>query len=516
MFSKKKGNRDKKLISNNISRRNFISNLEKSKTPPLFYVLFFIIAVSIRFILEVYLSHYSDNIFDALGYFHMILFYLTIVASTTILLSFFIKENFANILKLILPFIFIINISPLIDFFLSGGRGLKMTYLFNSENYLLKFLTIGGEEITKGLTIGLRIEIIIFLILFFYYLQVKKKEHIINAVKTFIFYSIIFFYLSAPIFLEPILQFFEISMKNNWIYVINSYFTILFLINLIIIFFILKKEILYKIFLDVRLGRLIHFIGMFFLGILISLKIGQINLAQDFFTTLMFTPLAITGAWIFSVMENNIHDIKIDQISNKKRPLQKGININEYSFFSKVFFGLSIIFACSGGIISLSGIIIFIALYYIYSTPPFRVKRIPLLSKGIISFASLTLIYIGYLATGGNILEFPLEIMLVFVIGFTLAINFIDIKDYEGDKKNNILTLPVIFGLKKSKIIIGIFFIIAYLIAYLAIRKEVLLPIVLIFAILEFLFINSKEYSEKNVFIIYLISLIIIGYFYFF
>ena len=117
------------------------------------------------------------------------------------------------------------------------------------------------------------------------------------------------------------------------------------------------------------------------------------------------------------------------------------------------------------------------------------------------------MVLLGYFFISGD-LEIPGSIIAFFLICLTAVINFIDIKDYEGDKKAGIKTIPVIFGLKISKVIIGVFFLISYFFVYF-ILKKFLIPLIIL-SIIHFYLINRKNYNEKLVFIAYLVSLIIL------
>jgi len=104
-----------------------------------------------------------------------------------------------------------------------------------------------------------------------------------------------------------------------------------------------------------------------------------------------------------------------------------------------------------------------------------------------------------------NIKNIPIIIYPIFLIGFTLTINFIDIKDYRGDKKLGIKTLPVLMGPKKSKLLIGLFFFLGYVFIFYITQ----LILFIILAFLQFYLINKKSYKEKYIFIVYLLSLVV-------
>ena len=104
--------------------------------------------------------------------------------------------------------------------------------------------------------------------------------------------------------------------------------------------------------------------------------------------------------------------------------------------------------------------------------------------------------------------NFPKSIIYYILFSF-LALNFIDIKDYKGDKKAGIKTIPTIFGEKLGKQIIGLFFIINYLLLYFLFTFEFYFLIMFLFlGFLQYYFINKKKYDERYIFIIYFITLI--------
>jgi 4-hydroxybenzoate polyprenyltransferase len=220
-------------------------------------------------------------------------------------------------------------------------------------------------------------------------------------------------------------------------------------------------------------------------------------------------PLAIIFSLLSIIIQNNVFDFWIDLVSNKSRPLQsKKINLREYSQIYIVFLLLAISFAITSGFVALIGVGVLLLCYYFYSTPPFRLKRVTLFSKLLISISSLGLVLTGFVLANGSLLSFPLEVLILFLVGFSFAINFIDIKDYLGDKKEKIKTLPVLLGLKKSKLLIGFFFILAYGLSFFVIKNPLSIFPIIIFALIQFILINKKNYNEVPIFITYFISVI--------
>jgi 4-hydroxybenzoate polyprenyltransferase len=116
----------------------------------------------------------------------------------------------------------------------------------------------------------------------------------------------------------------------------------------------------------------------------------------------------------------------------------------------------------------------------------------------------------GYVFVRNNLILFPHVIVLFFVIFITAVMNFIDLKDYEGDKEAGIKTLPVIMGLRYSKIFIGLFFLITYIAAYWIFKFPSYGYLFIIAGLIQFYLINRENYSEKPIFVVYFITLILI------
>ncbi|MBU4432549.1 hypothetical protein KKD60_04710, partial [Patescibacteria group bacterium] len=69
-----------------------------------------------------------------------------------------------------------------------------------------------------------------------------------------------------------------------------------------------------------------------------------------------------------------------------------------------------------------------------------------------------------------------------------------------------IITLPVFFGLKNSKIIIGLFFLINYLLFNFVVNNIYFLVLSILAGLWQFYLVNKKVYKEKQIFVLYLSS----------
>ena len=278
----------------------------------------------------------------------------------------------------------------------------------------------------------------------------------------------------------------------------------------VIVYYLVRSQQVKLIIKDIRPYRLMHYELMFILGIVLAVNItGQtLYFPHDIFK-LGVVVIAVGLAWLYSVFVNNIEDIEIDKVTNEKRPLVGGdIDEGTYKNLSWVILFGTFFYAFSISEVFLFLLLTYVASYFIYSAKPLRLKRIPFLSKGFISINSLLLVLGGYHFVNGSLASFPIEATLLFMIGFTAVMNFIDIKDYEGDKTVGIKTLPVLMGLKNSKTLIGVFFLLTFLGAYFIFSELIMLLPLALFGMLELYFVTREDYREEYVFTIYLIGLV--------
>ncbi|MBU4347809.1 UbiA family prenyltransferase [Candidatus Parcubacteria bacterium] len=510
--------------------RRIIDLLENSKVPFGYFIASFLFIVFLRSFLEIFSSLAR---FELMQFYHYCLFYITIALFLTLLFKIIIKIELEKIFRVILPTFVIIFVPPIIDLIVCLKKACIMTYLLpspiHSDNLLYRFFTLGGEyKIIGGITPGIKIELILIIIGSFFYFLIKNKGIIKSLFFSFLTYSIVFIYLIAPIWLNYFLKIFGKSFNYNFnLDFVNLYFLLIVLLSSIL-FYLYNKNYFKAIIGDLRILRLLHFWLMLILGIVIGNayvnKIGAgFNLYSFIPFPLITVLMVILLAWLYSVITNNIEDKEIDKISNPTRPLITTISLDVYKKLAAVILIFIIASSLAIGFEAFFIILIFIGNYFLYSLPPFRLKRITLFSKLIISFNSLILMILGYILgyvyidgvdISQTIRSFPDSLILYILVFFTLAINFIDIKDYKGDKAAGIKTLPVILGLKKSQKIIGLFFLSAYIAAYFFFNFPFFfIYIFIILGIIQFLLINRQRYSEKPIFIVYLITLLIVIFF---
>jgi len=123
-------------------------------------------------------------------------------------------------------------------------------------------------------------------------------------------------------------------LKYAFVYNLNFIFFPFLILLLFIIFFMTSRKKFLAIAKNLRLPQIVYHTGLFFIG----LGLGYLNYAQNFSLNIfsifaVFTLIiCVWLSWIASIILNDVYDLRIDNISNKERPLpQKIFNPKEYA-----------------------------------------------------------------------------------------------------------------------------------------------------------------------------------------
>jgi bacteriochlorophyll c synthase len=190
-------------------------------------------------------------------------------------------------------------------------------------------------------------------------------------------------------------------------------------------------------------------------GIWIASIYGSLNVFSfGFWLSSISLLIGFTAVYLLSIQINDEYDLEIDSLSNTGRPLvRKRLqredyrNINSilvlFAFFAGASLGFEIIFP----FLVLSG------LSYLYSAPPLRLKRIPLLSNVLLGFGVATVILVGFNFSGIPPYRFPLQTFTILFAIVTLLNLSKDLKDRESDRTTGITTWANYLTKEKSLLI---------------------------------------------------------------
>lgn len=498
----------------------------------------------VRFLLESISSPTYSGVIpsDPFTLVHYLLYFVTVTLGTILIFGHFIKEYKASS-KIILFGLSLTWLAPIIDIVISKGMGLKMLYIFDSGKDLVRdFLTFFGPDLFYGATIGIRVVIFISLLTIGYLTWVYTKKDIQKTL-----FSIIFIYLfvfviatlpgiiftvsnpnSGPATNSEIVFYIEKVILNSNIlhntlhegmdFVSRERFLelsfnkfisqILFLISSILALFLfskINKEKFIAVLKNVRLER----INFYNLSLLSGMGFAFINgLVSNFVLTDILTIVCLLiswGAlWMNAVHLNDIYDLEIDEISNTERPLVKKIlDKKQMKDIGNLWLTIGLTGAFICGFYPFFMALVYTSCSYIYSVPPLRLRRFPIVPSFLIGIACLSTILAGFflLSEAKDIKAFPPLLAVGIVIMVTLAINFKDVKDIEGDKKAKVMTIPVLFP-KNGVKIVALLFSLSILLVPIFLSFYLLFVLSVPASIIGYKIITKKPYNERNVFIL--------------
>lgn len=489
------------------SIRAIIDGLENASAPLRSFILTFYFIILLRSLLEDFSAN-SGMSWEM--HTHFALYYHLVLISIIIVVRLVSKTQVLKIFRVFSLFFALILLGPLIDICQAGLRSRKLVYYFNQSgaDMLGRFLSFFGGYSGMGATTGVRLHVFILISLIFIYVLVKCSRNIFKPILTaFLSYLIVFASSMTPMFFG----WFGVNIYSDLVY---SQFFYLCIMVVVAALYYLEQPRLFKLVAgDMRLLRVFYYLLLVVFGVVIGYRqFGFVT--ADMILALLTLFVSVICAIFFCIVTNNIADYQIDKISNPERPLFKeNFDLAQYELFGRVCFVIALV---GGALVSYMGflfVFLFMGNYYVYSMPPVRFKRVTIFSKLTISLNSFFMTLLGfslYLKPEARgylfFSSFPTE-YLVFFLLFTFAANFIDLKDCEGDKAAGIKTLPVMLGLRRARVVIGLFFAFPYL--YVGHIRPDLLWISLLFCINNFLVINSPNYSEKKLFAYFLSSIVL-------
>ncbi len=497
------------------SFRKVVAALEDTRVPFVYSVLTFCGCIALRTFFEVLVT--QNDVIKPVMFLEYVMLYIVLALCIILLFKFATKKSAAVLARVVLPFFAILLLVPLIDI-LAGWKGYPLMYLIPEIHgpLLPRFFTFfGNAPDAGGISLGMRIEMALAIIgsgLYFYISTLQKARSIIYAIAVYV----IFFLLAAsPYWIAAIYRIagFSYDGINQ---VSDSMFIRFFLIISAIvtasIAYLENKRLFHVLVKDLRLLRIAHYVLMILFGVILGMQRASHIFGIDQLFAMVLIPLALVSAVIFSIVMNNTADIEIDRITNSDRPLvQNEVTLHTYHVIGWTFFVLSLIFAAAVSMYAFFFIALFILVYFLYSMPPLRLKRVPFFSKVLIALNTLFMTMLGFLSTSRlTILDFPFGLGCGMVIMYTFAAQLIDLKDYEGDKRAGIQTLPVLLGLSTARLVIGSILVLAYMSVYLLLPDTLLILPLVVFGCLQFHFVMKVPYHEKPIFVTYIISLLML------
>ncbi|KKQ45629.1 MAG: hypothetical protein US63_C0013G0013 [Candidatus Moranbacteria bacterium GW2011_GWC2_37_8] len=534
------------------------STMQKFEEFSLLKIIFSIFSI---IILRLFLENYVYP--DAMGYFfsterviHAILYFFSLYFSLSLLLYFFTKDVFENILIFVSKIFLFILAVPVVDFIFNTMTSKAfMAYLTVSpDKFLTTFLDILNPLSRQGVTFGQHFAAYAILISMIIFVHKRSKDIIRILFLIASVYLTLFFYEMIPSFImlfgspellanQDALSAYHSAINQSWFsnytegfdsfnevffkteiaheITMAKIFFITLTLQLGLIFFTAKRKFWNGIQKDLRITRIIYWFIIAAIGIVISQKInGDIHLENpiNIISLLVFLIVGVLNAWLAAFV-NDGEDIKIDTISNPDRPLiTKAVSLTQWNVMQLVFlilisFGM---FTMNKSVISL--FFVTQTIFYLYSSSPLRLKRHFATSTILSGIAVVAIAMAGFFLVSPNqhVNAFPIKAILIIGISYGLLSNFKDIKDFAGDSHEKIKTLPVVFGLQRSKYIIAaIWSIVLITVPLLLDTQGLMLPLSVCVSLFLFYLFTKKEYQEKYIFLaffFYALALFLVTY----
>lgn len=448
--------------------------------------------IIIRTVMEKLLSTGHKLLFDPINFYnclvgdlHMYFSWVCIFLSMSIPVAVFLGVRFRDALKLTLVGFCVTLFVPLVDYAITGGVGDEIRYFRNFDTFLYNYVNLFNPlAAMKGVTAGVRIEVAtVFLGSFFFSWFGFRRGIVRSLLLAFSLYTIVYLYG----YILPLHHLVGIDLTTMAARSTTSIdgTQALFFAYLVPFFLCLAgaaailalREGSGRIILSILYpSRLFFYLLLLCFGLLFTAhQIGNYPkiLNTPDMLKLICAAFSISLLFIYAKFINDISDLAIDRISNRKRPLVEGLLGNDDACrLSAVAMAISLVLAIPVERDFFYFWTFIWGLSYVYSTPPFRLRRFWPLNNLILAAIGTAVFLAGasivrpddfYSAFNDK------EIIAYILLAFFFLCHLKDLKDIEGDRAGAVFNL---FGHVSSPrvltlIFFGVFLFLILLIAAL-------------------------------------------------
>lgn len=174
-----------------------VDRIEGDDAPLSRYFLLFFAILAVRLCLEFFSTQRLFSLDDVL---HIGLWFTFIVLAFLVQLHLFAGTPIRRVGRLVVVSFTIALTAPIIDLILRGGIGAKMNYLsiHSWQDVFTAYLTVGGASLSRGATLGIRIEIVLLVIASWNYLRTRTGSLLRATLGTLCVYTILFLSGTVP------------------------------------------------------------------------------------------------------------------------------------------------------------------------------------------------------------------------------------------------------------------------------------------------------------------------------
>lgn len=379
-----------------------VRKIEDYPLPLKRYILLFFAILGFRLSLEFFSN---QRLFRADDVLHIGLWFIFIVLAFMIQLHLFSGVKPERIIKLVVCCFSIALTAPIIDILVSQGKFARMNYLsVNSFTDILKsYVTIGGASLSRGATLGIRIEIVLLIIASFNYVYLKTGKILRSVLGTLSIYTVLFVSGIVPYLLTKVNALFGLQFGKND----HSSISFLFLVDLLLLLFLAwlynPKPTQIKVNI-VWIFRVLSALGLTIYGGWLAKSNYPQNWQFDS-TTIYTFPLLIILLLLLFLYEG--YHFRHPQLAPGRFYIQNGYLV------------MSLLTALCISFHTLFATIIICSMLFFLHERPLRFYHLPWLSPLFQAVLS-----VGFLLLGFMTFEAPMIGVPKFVILLTLSVSF--------------------------------------------------------------------------------------------
>jgi tetratricopeptide (TPR) repeat protein/4-hydroxybenzoate polyprenyltransferase len=218
-------------------------------------------------------------------------------------------------------------------------------------------------------------------------------------------------------------------------------------------------------------SRFFYYSGLVWLGGLLAWLLYRDYLPESFANPidgigLFILWVAMAWAYLAASFWNDLCDQRADEINEPNRALCTGLltaaetaRLGWLSAFTAVFLALCV------GYQPFLWLLAVLIISWIYSYPPVRLKRWPFVATFTLALLSLCSAGAGFsiFAQEMTAFVFPRSVAAIIIIGVTLGFNAKDLKDADGDRRNQTISIATLFSPLVARRLVAVLTAIGYL-----------------------------------------------------
>lgn len=293
---------------------------------------------------------------------------------------------------------------------------------------------------------------------------------------------------------------------------LNKYYLLILLLSLVLVFYLASPQRFEIMLADFRFVWIIHSLIWMAVGIFLFIRVSynpapllsRPDLLPDFL--LIFIGMSYAGVFVISL--NNVADRERDREVFPDRPYAAGfIAKDEYLRIGAIMLACASLAVLLVSFISLLILLVSCGCWFLYSSPPFRLKKYLLLPKFLLGLQALSLAYLGFSLGGKLEVSFPGHFAPFILFSVAMALHFRDLEHPEADARHGIQSLPVWLGLSAAKGLIALLVAGHYSWMYLLSRGGEESFALIILGVLQVLLLFLRPFNIRRSFFVYLAGL---------